>query len=343
MGEILRNGLGRTRHIGMVIESMPALWVRCWDLAAKWIRVQHDHNLLMDFLNGDLGRDYERQVTASKAEVYEAKCQAATWGPLVLPQWTGRLLMTVDVQGDHAWAVIRAWGSGLRSRRIWHGCVPWPANDPRGGEELRRMAFGTLYPFDDNKRSPICCDALAIDTGYRTDEMYLFGQTDPRIHLFKGSSRAQLRLAEPRRVSFSPPGEQNPWSIWLYLVDGDRLNDWLAAAVAQRITHGEGEKAVDFEQWELNSESDPVYNRQLASEHKVMVKKPGKGMVEAWVLKEGLHANHLRDCERYQRALAFILNVELLPDQAVSAPLPAAPVVDPLRMPDGRPFLITER
>jgi phage terminase large subunit GpA-like protein len=342
MGAILLKGLGRPRHIGMVIESMPALWVRCWDLAAKWVRVQHDPNLLMDFVNGDCGRDFERQITTSKAGTFEAKCTAATWGPLKLPAWTGRLLATVDVQADHAWVVIRAWGPGLRSRRIWHGCVAWITNDPRGGEELRRIAFGTLYPFEGADRPAVCCDALAIDTGYRTEEMYQFGQSDPRLYLFKGGGKPQVRLAEPRRATYSPPGEQNPWSIWFHLLDSDRLKDWLAAAVGQRIHHGEGDDLVDYEQWELNNENDPVYNRQMASEHKVMMRKPGRGLIEAWVLREGISANHYWDCECYQRALAFILNVELL-DGRSTGPVAAEPGPDPLTMPDGRPFLITER
>lgn len=343
MGAILTQGLGEPRHIGMVIESMPALWVRCYDLAAKWVQVQHDANLLMDCCNGDLGRDFERQISSSQADLYSAKCAAATWPPLVLPPWTGRLLMTVDIQGDHAWSVIRAWGPGLRSRRIWHGCVPWPANDPRGAEELTRRAFATFYPFEDGKRAAMACDAMAVDTGYRTEEMYLFGMNDPsRIYLFKGASREQLRLAEPRRVSFSPPGVRDPLAVWLYLVDGDRLNDWLAAVVAQRIKRTEGTETVEVDQWELNQENDQAYNRMLASEHKVMQKKPGRGLVEAWVLKEGMHANHYRDCERYQRALAYIMNVELLTEAALQSPPPPTPR-QALTMPDGRPYLITER
>jgi len=57
MGAILTAGLGRPRHIGMAIESMPALWVRCWDLAAEWVTAQNDANLLMTLVNG-MGRDF---------------------------------------------------------------------------------------------------------------------------------------------------------------------------------------------------------------------------------------------------------------------------------------------
>jgi len=57
-----------------------------------------------------------------------------------------------------------------------------------------------------------------------------------------------------------------------------------------------------------------------------------------------LHAaNHYRDCERYQRALAFILNVELLTEAAPAAGDEGRMEAPVLTMPDGRPFLLTER
>jgi len=343
-GAILLNGLDSVRHLGMELESFVCMWVKCWNLAAKFVRVRQDPSELMDFVNSDLGRDFEQQVASSKPDVYAAKCRVS-WPSERLPAWTGRLIATADVQKDHFWAVIRAWGPDLRSRRIWHGRINAPPGDRRGWVELWRRCFEVYYPFEGGDRAPMCCDAVGVDSAYRSDEAYTFAITDPRVYAMRGVGRAQANLVAPRSETYRPPGEgRSPYDVYYNLMDTGRLKDWLAAAIGARIhIPGDGGELIEAEQWELNAENDPVYNRQMAAEHKIIQRRGNAQPVERWIPKRNGAPNHYWDCEYMQRAVARILQVELL-DYSGLRPVAASP--GPLgtpTTPDGRPFLVTQR
>lgn len=350
MGSILMKGLPRAQRYGMQIGSLPCTWVTCHGLAAKWVTVQHDASLKMDFINSDCGEDWHEQIATSRRSVFEEKCQVR-WPDRLLPAWTCRMFCTVDVQLDHFYVVLRAWGPGLRSRRIWHQRLAAPERDPRGWDALYELAFSTFYPFEGKVRPPLCCDGLYIDTRYRTHEVWQFSLRDPRIHMVRGATKPIPLIAQHRQWNYTPPGSHAELKVWYYLVDTHRVKDELAGLVSakvRRLDVPSGE-LMDHDQWELNSIDDPDYNRQMASEHKVLLRKGRGQAVEVWLQKTGPdgRSNHYLDCEVYQRAAAYLNNVDLITpellEQQARAAADAAARSPGLKTPDGRPFLVTER
>jgi phage terminase large subunit GpA-like protein len=348
-GSVLRAGLPRARHVAFLLESLSCMWVNASDLVAKFLRVRHDPVRLMGFLNSDLGRPFASRTEAVGRDVFSAKCvDAAPAG--VVPTWACRLLATADVQLDHLWVVIRAWGPRLRSRRVWHGRIAAPTEDPRGWEELLNRCFATRYPVEGHDEISVSCDALGVDLGYRRDEVLRLVAQDPRVQALRGNGKPQSRLVELRRDSYVPPGSSttDTMTVWYHLVDTDRCKDWLASAIRSRmrVRLPEGEQEFqEVDQWELNADNDPEYNRQMSSEHKVLVRKGAAQPIERWVARSGAAGkrNHFWDCEYNQRALAFITRADLVEDtEAVALRAARKPVQDsrplfgPLTLPSGR-------
>ncbi|MGE0481617.1 MAG: terminase gpA endonuclease subunit [Phycisphaerae bacterium] len=85
-----------------------------------------------------------------------------------------------------------------------------------------------------------------------------------------------------------------------------------APAATESHPPGATVEAAPVEQWSLNDANDADYNRQMTSEHKVLVRKAGGRQVEAWAPISVGAANHYWDCEVAQFALADMLRVDLL-------------------------------
>lgn len=313
-------------RVGMRVGTLECMWVRMAAIAAEFLRSRGDAARMQNFRNSWLGEVFEQLTASVKTGVFSEKSAAAAaagYRPREVPAWAGRLIATCDVQQDRLYVVLRAWGPQLRSRRIWHGTV-------LDFDELRRICFELRYPALDG--GPAWrCDLLGVDCGYRSDEVYRFALRDPtRIKPLKGAgpdanaepgeiaglrdARTLLRLVEPRKISYAPR-ERSPYDVWINLVDVGRCKDWLAAAVEAVLTTQDGQGELsECAQWELNDEDDPVYNAQMASEHKVLLRRAGRRVGERWIKKTSGAANHFWDCEVYQRAMAFVAHVDLMQD-----------------------------
>ena len=66
------------------------------------------------------------------------------------------------------------------------------------------------------------------------------------------------------------------------------------------------------EAWQLCGPSEPDYNKQMASEHKVLIRRGAAQPVERWQKVSAGAQNHYWDCEVYQRAAAAMARIEML-------------------------------
>ncbi len=116
------------------------------------------------------------------SESLQTKMQPVNVGPMdIIPSWASVIYATADVQMDHFWYAIRAWGYGLQSQLIRSGMV-------FSFDELYRVCLESLFPIEGN-RGLMRCPAMLIDSGHRTDEVYVFAhQRAPRIIPIKGSA-----------------------------------------------------------------------------------------------------------------------------------------------------------
>lgn len=299
-----------SRRVGFHIPATISPWVSWSQMAGEFVAAIGHENKMMDWRNSRLGEPYEVRAAAIRSDVFEAKVRAGH-KPGIVPSWASMLIATVDTQKDHFWYVIRAWGVGFKSRLITYGKVGTFA-------ELRDRCLGSSYPVDDASRGKIAPHVLLIDSGggtadddhdlNRTHQVYQFAQSDPaRIFACKGWG-GKAELEAPIRqtyISAALPGSAQPAKVSLYHLKVGYFKDILAARM------GTTDETVT-DRWEVHEKIDIEYMRQMASEHKVLLRK-GRQQIARWVPVASGAANHLWDCEAMQIAGSQIAHVETPP------------------------------
>lgn len=304
------------KRVGMHIWSAHATWIKWWQIAAEFVRSKGDPIRMQNFRNSWLGEPFEEQIAAPKRSTFSVKRDSSKHNENVVPSWSGALIASADVQKDHFWYVVRAWGSDFRSQLVRYGTV-------RTFDELRAVTLDQAYQIDTieanyGSASP---SLLVIDSGDRTDEVYQFALTDPdRIIPTKGASQQQRSPISYRRISYQPAG-RSAIQVMLHMVDTNFYKDRLARFI--------GEEENGEEKWLLNTSVDDEYCHQMASEHKVMVRSRTGPRVDWRPVSSGI-ANHIWDTEVLNVVGADIANVGLLPDEGTirkarqSSPQPKA-------------------
>lgn len=292
-----------SRKRGYHIPALISPWVPWSQMAGEFVAAIGDEGRMMDWRNSRLGEPYEVRAAAVKCDALEEKARAPHRAGVV-PRWAGMLLATADTQKDGFWYVVRAWGFGFRSRLVAYGQAATFA-------ELREKCLDTHYPSEEASFAALAPHLLLIDSGgamedassdmNRTDQVYQFALSDPaRIFAAKGWGGSR-ELEVPIRPAFIADKK-----VTLYHLKTGYFKDVLASRI--------GNAAGDADSWELNELAGADYRRQMASEHKVLMRGRG-GVVARWVPISAGAANHLWDCEAYQIAASQIAHVEaLLPE-----------------------------
>lgn len=278
----------RTRSRGYWINSLYSPW-RSWSqCAAKFLLSKDDPERLRVFKNSWLAEPWVNAVESPEENWLHAKAGGLPAG--VVPAGGKVIFLTIDVQGDYLYWTARAWGAC--------GCS-WLVDAGTAGNmaELWAKCFIDGWDVEDAPGSRMLAYAGAIDSGYRTDEVYEF------VRSFKGMVAVKGFETRPKPVEKSGidiRGSTDPLMIWL-------LHTSLFKTKLSRMMKLSAE-APGF--WRLNSELPAAYLNHLTSEHFVETFDKQGRKKWAWKPKRIGRANHWLDCEVYQLALAEILEQE---------------------------------
>lgn len=296
-------------RVGFQIASWYANWVTFAEVAAEFILAKGNLEATFNFYTQTCGEPFEQRIKKATSGAFSQKSETAALPEGVIPSWAVRLIATIDTQHDHFWLVIRAWGPNLRSQRVYHGRVASFA-------DLERLCWGTPWAVEDEAFAPKTCDVVMIDSGgtrkegeesSRTMEVYTWCMRTRRAVPIKGQaeSRRGSTYFWPGEGFIKRIGNQKPLKIDLWHIATHHFNDQLQALI-------DDEEEGQPERWALNKRNDPEYNSHMSSVQKTL---EGRGATrrETWVpVSAGARIDY-RDCEVYQVAAAYWLNVHLLP------------------------------
>lgn len=293
---------GKPERIGVQLNRLASLFPggRIDKLVTSFLdSLKSGPDELQNFINSTLGLPFEIKhiVKNEVSDVEAAQVDGLNfWDP---PEASVALIISVDVQKEGFWYLIRAWDRDMTSWLIGCGFAPTE-------QELDELIFEKLYEKSSGQAVPVW--RAGIDTGgglhssgessteYVYDWFIRHRLQGVNLYLLKGSNRVlpgKLKIGSP--LEKLPSGFKVPPGVLLQIVELDtvKLKDEFFWRL-EKARNGETGGAY------LPRNLSADYIRHITSEEKVVDKETKR--VE-YRLK-GKRANHLLDCEMMQLALA---------------------------------------
>jgi phage terminase large subunit GpA-like protein len=256
-------------------------------VAAEFLRSAHHTNKLMNFRNSWQAEIWQERVNELKDAHLRARRGAYRSG--TVPDGAQIMTAGVDVQLDHLWYVIRAWGPNLESWLVRCGrCENF--------EHLHQILLQSQYFRGTGAtRMPVPLRLVCIDCGFaeRKDEVIWF---------------SRLYSCQPIR------GADNLKSSVVYgkITDTARNEHPL---ITLEVPHFKGRLHRMIKDsppnWHLPADIDEQYYDQMTKEQRILeVSKRTGRAIYIWKKPFSNAANHLFDCEVYALAAAEVLDLE---------------------------------
>ncbi len=270
-------------------------------LRAKIAARKGDSSLLQQFYQKRLAlawrefaEDYRLEIASgsyNSGDVWDEEAGFNKLGEIIAPPFAENeviaplRIMSVDVQMNCFYLVVRAWSINGSSRLLWHEKVlTW--------EDIEEI----------QKRFKILDNLVFVDAGYNSFEVYkhcgernwiaLMG--DNRANFFHRlpNGKTVLRFYSPVKHIFISRYVKCRMHFWSNL----NIKDTLA-----RIRHNQN--PTDGATWEVPTDISEDYLKQMESEHRI---KKGN----SWIWEQiGNRPNHYLDCEAMNCAGALMLKI----------------------------------
>ena len=265
-----------SKRVGFHLSSLYSPWRTFAEMAAEFIRADGDVAATMNFRNSRLAEPFEVQVSSREPNHIRSKADGA--GPeRVVPSWAVLLIATCDVQKDHCYWAVTAWGYEMQSKRVAIGISATL-------DEVYQSVFVPRIAFVSDQGVPVGVQELVVDSGYRKDEVTEFARRDPaRVRMAKGLSTYFGPIADPRVEKAS--------GVLVWNINTMQSKDTLDRLI----------KDPEPDKWQVFAGISDEYCAHLASEHKT-IDPQTKQMV--WKQKSSGAANHWLDCEAMACAVA---------------------------------------
>lgn len=289
-----------TKKTAFHLNAIYSPWVRFGDVVSEFLRSKNFPELLMNFINSWLAEPWEQtEVKMNSDKVLERQSE---YEETVVPDDTLLITAGVDVQKDHFYYTIRAWGTSMTSWNIAHGQL----------DTWDQVEYIMNLPYKDLNGNIYQVNLCAIDSGDRTDEVYDFCVINQEWAVpVKGSSTPLLARY---KASIIEKADSKAYGMRLYIVDGGQYKDMIAGRMQRK--NGPGS-------WMVYKGCDKEYAEQICAEEKVTVKKNGKE-VNTWKTKGSHTANHYLDTEVYAALAADLLQVRYLQPENIQRQQPQA-------------------
>ncbi|MFA7153592.1 MAG: terminase gpA endonuclease subunit [Methanoregulaceae archaeon] len=281
------------RHVAFHLSSIYSPFVSFGQVASEFLQSEEFPDRLRNFINSWLGEPWRDTRVEVKGQ--ELLAQEGDYHLGEVPAEAHFLTAAVDVQLDHFWWEVVAWGVGASSWIVDFGrAESW--------ENLEDIIVNRQYPVKGGglKQVRLC----GVDSGYRADEVYQWCTAHSDVAKpVKGASQS----LGGRFYSVSSLDKEGWAGLKLLITDTDYWKDYVFGRL-RRTPGSPGAMHVP--------QNCPEYwAAHMTSEQKTVERnrKTGKER-EVWV-KISQHApNHLLDCLVYSTLMAELCGVRYLSD-----------------------------
>ena len=281
---------GRAHKAAFHISSLYSPWLTWGDIAAKFLSSRDVPSLLMNFINSWLAEPWVDKTAQMKSDVVMQKQLDYPRGRM--PEAAQILTCGVDVQLDHFWYSVRAWGAHLTSWLVDYGRLETWA------DVLQAINRNYADTNGEIRNVNLAC----IDSGYNTDEVYAFCARNMEVAVpTKGSS-----MPLKSRYTVTTLDRVSGFGLRLYNFDPVQMKNFIASRMEiDAGAHGS---------WNVYKGIDREYCDQICAEQRVEKKDKRGRIVTAWEKISSHAQNHELDCETNNTLAAEILGVRYLLD-----------------------------
>ncbi len=284
------------------VSGLMSAWKTWGDRAQAFLRAVRsgDPDRIQAVINTGFGELYTLKGEAPELDVVKA---------LRLPYRSGELpstkalkiFLTVDVQKNGLYYVVRAWGRELESWKIEDGFIEGPTD----GE----LVWQDLAEFKDEHYGGLPVERCFIDSGYRTQFVYSFCRKFKSWAMpTKGRDTLDALPLQKSKLDIAKnSGRRLAGGLSIYHVNTDYFKRWVHERLERDPELPGG--------WHLSEDTSDEYCRQIVSEARTV--KPSGKVVWVRIYRD----NHLFDCEVLQVAAAYSVGLQSV--RAVSSKRPA--------------------
>lgn len=305
--DMLRGGYWRSdntsgrvaRRVAFHLSSIYSPWLTFGDIAAEFLKSKAFPFLLQNFVNSWLAEPWKTEAKRHNSDLVLARRAAYPKGRV--HQDAQLLVAGVDVQLNHFWWGVRAWGPDLTSWLVDYGRTETWADI----ENILRR------PYPMNETGEVAYIAKAcIDSGYNTDEVYKFCAYNQDICVpTKGSSRPLRSRYVQTKIE-----KDMALGLILYIFDPNQFKDFITGRLAHEVNMPGA--------WMVPEDIDRLYADQIVSEQRIE-KKSKAGIITYEWAKVSSHAqNHLLDVEVNCALAAEICGARYLQKPVIIRPVP---------------------
>ncbi len=280
------------------VSGLCSPWVSFGKRAFDYLRAVRsgDPLRIQGVVNTAFGELYARAGEAPEWQVVQRLTGGYKMGSV--PARAMHLLITVDVQKDRLFYVVRAWGERACSWLVDRGEILGQTDQNEVWEELESYRHRRY-----DGHSILSC---WIDSGYRPGDkfkrpdnvIYEFGRRHAGwVFVTKGHDR-QEKPIRASMIDVTLRGKTYKQGLTLWHLDTDTFKSWVHA----RLDWPHDQPG----RWVVPDDVDDDYCRQIVSESRVV---KASGHVK-WVRMR--KANHYLDCEQMQAAAAEQFKFKLL-------------------------------
>lgn len=279
---------GKPRKVAFHLSSLYSPWLTFGDVAEKFVASRDTPSLLMNFINSWLAEPWVDKSTHMRSDVVMEKQLNYERG--TMPEDAQLLTCGIDVQLNHFWYSVRAWGPHLTSWLVDYGRLETWADV----ETVINRNYATTQ--GEIRNVNLAC----IDSGYNTDEVYAFCAQHMDVAIPTKGSAVALRS----RYQVTVLDKGKGFGLRLYTFDPNQMKNF----VASRMPIDPGSAGS----WNVYRDIDREYADQICAEQRVEKKDKKGRIMTVWEKISSHAANHLLDCETNNSLAAEILGVRYL-------------------------------
>lgn len=286
--DMLRNGTWQpikktgTKKTAFHLNAIYSPWIRFGEMAYEYERSKDEPELFMNFINSWLAQPWEQTEVKMNTDIVLERQSEYKDGEV--PPDTIMLTGGIDVQKNHFYWTIRAWGKRITSWNVAHG----KAESFEEIEDIMNRSY-----FDASGKEYIV-NIAGMDSGDQTDEVYEFCFLNSDwCKPVKGASNPILNGYKESTID-KKNSKAN--GMTLYLVDGAFYKDRIAA----KLNKPNGPSS-----WMVYNGCDRKYAEMITAEEKIKLKSKAGTSIYIWQPKPKSE-NHYLDCEVYAMAVAYI-------------------------------------